>query len=143
MKDELKYNLVTYTKEHNKKISLVTLIAGLGIMTIIILLFLFEVPDVSLFQASTICENNNCILEFYQSENTTKNISFIKINKKKYEIQNITYSKPELDANGVIYQKVSLELKKYQAKENEIVELKIYKDKVKLIKKIMKIILER
>lgn len=143
MKEEIKYNLYNYLTTNSKIAKVVSVL----IVIICILLFFvsyeMEVDTIEEFNATTICEEEICVLQFYKQSLEQNTISFVQIGKNNYNIQNVSYSAPEIDTNNVVYQKVSLELEDYSGNPNEIVKIQVYKNKEKIYKKIIKIILER
>ncbi len=143
IKENIKYNFYNYFHTNSKKAKLISLIILLIILLLIWVLYKTYIINIEVYNATTICEENKCKLEFYQLVEKNEFIDYVTINRKKYNIQEINYANPEIDQSNVVYQKVSIELEKYQAHHNEIVKLNIYKDKEKLYKKILNIILER
>ncbi len=143
MNEKLKYNLLNYLKYNNKtqfKLMVMVLILFLGVFGMAIT---FNIYNIEKINAQIICNEEACNIKFYQTGVNTEKFSFIEIKNQKYKIQDLKYAEPTLNENNLILQEVTLKLKEYSYKNNEIVELKIYKNKEKLIKKILNIILER
>lgn len=143
MKEEIKYNLINYLKDNATKQKVLVVLVALFLFLIIVFYLLFSVIQVETTNALTSC-NNTCHLEFYLTDVQKNNkFRFIKVGKKQYNIKDIEFLEPEINSVNQIVQKVQLELENYDGKNNEIVELKLYKNKETMLKKIVRIILER
>lgn len=142
MKNYLKYNLLSHLHIEAKKYTI------LWILPIVLLFFLLyyayrqEVYAVYETNAETLCESD-CNLSFYYPVEKGFYYDYIKINEKQYEIEEVYFGSYLLDTTNVGLQKITLKVKEYQGKNNEYVNLKIFKNKEKLIKKIIKIMKER
>ena len=143
MKDEYKFNLIQYLIFNNKKCIFVAILIVFILISLVTSSFIIRVFDIEKVTAQVVCENNACTLNFYNIGLEKNNFKFVKIKEDKYYIENLVLSEPKLNADNIAFQEVSLKLKSYQGLNNEIVELKMYKNKEILIKKIFKIIIER
>lgn len=143
MKEELKYNLTNYLITNTKKQKVITILVGLTLLILFLFSMLFKIDDIEIKNALTVCIEQNCTLKFY--DNKVKNVKydFVKVKESKYRINQIEFAEPSLDSTNGLVQEVTLKLKKYQGINNEIVEIKLYKNKEKLLKKIVKMIVER
>lgn len=142
MKEEYKYNLINYLNDNKKStiflIVIILLINCFGFMSYFITVYNTEKTT-----GITKCNNSECYIEFYLQGILKNSYNFVKIKDKKYDIDYIEYTEPEIDTSNTILQKVTIKLSKYKGYNNEIVEVSLYKNKEKLIKKIYKIIVER
>lgn len=142
MKEEYKYNLIKYLDDNKKgTIYLILLFALFSFFGFIS--YYTTVYNIKKTNGITKCNNSVCYIEFYFQGVLKNDYNFVKIKDKKYYINHIEYSEPEIDTSNLIFQKVRIKLSKYKAYDNEIVEISLYKNKEKLIKKIYEIIIER
>jgi hypothetical protein len=143
MKEELKYNLINYLYEKNKvKTCWVMVITFLLIILFIIFMF-YKIYDVENVNAQVFCEEENCKIMYYHYIDFNSTYDFVKINNQKYEIEELNYSDLSLDNSNNTYQSVLLYLDNYRGNNNEIVKIKLYKNKEFILKKIWHIIVER
>lgn len=140
MRDDLKYNMYNYYNKNNDKKIIITLI-----IIIMILLFLFisyneEIVSVNKVTGQCICNNEDCSLLFYYP----KNLSFQKIefNNNIYNIDDLNISKENISLNDE-YEEIILSSNKISCSFDEVVNINLHSSKEKIIKKIVKIILER
>ena len=143
MKDELKYNLTNYLISNNKREKVITILIIFILLILLLISVILKIEDIEVFHAITTCEEKNCVLKFYRKLVKYVIYDINKIKEKKYKIKKIEFAEPGLDKENSILQEVTLNLKQYQGINNEIVEIKLYKNKEKLIKKIIRIIVER
>lgn len=144
MNEFLKYNLQAFglqTKKlsiyHPLFILLFALMFGFCIYC-----FSLDTYKMTSTNAQVVCEED-CNLFFYTSSFDSDQVAFVKVNQKKYFDSSFSLEEPFLDEYNQAVQKVTLNLKEFQGKNNEIVTVKIFKDKEKLIKRLFKIITER
>lgn len=143
MRENLKYNITNYLKT-DSKIQVILMFVIIVLSTILMLIsFTLSIYSVETINAQTECNKEICTLHFFEMNATKEKYDFVKIKSKKYEIENINYAEASLDAANNIIQELSLKLENYQGNHNEIIELNLYKNKEKILKKIVKIILER
>ena len=142
MMPELKYNLINYLKNNNKKQSILYILSIILIIIVLIILFAYKSYSVEIINGRTICEENKCVVKYYniQSKN---DYDFVKIKNKEYKIESIEYGEIQFDSANNFFQEVTLILQKYRGKNNEIIEMKFYKNKERLIKKIYNLVVER
>lgn len=142
MKEYLKYNLNSYLhKDKNKYVFL----CFVPLIIIVFLLFYsYEKKAYSVYEtnAETLCDVD-CNLTFYYPYTEGFYYDFIKINEKSYEIEDIYFGDIVLDSSNEGIQNITLKVKEYKGKNQEFVKLQIYKNKEKLIKKIVRIMKER
>ncbi len=143
MNDDIKYNLHSYLNEDKTNHKYL-----LGSICLFIFLFLFlsffiSNYDIVTENATTLCDNKECTIEFFWPIEKTWLCDKIKINTMDYEIEQINFEEVFMDNTNNAYQKIILKVKDYKGNNNEIVKLKIYKNKEKIIKKVLKKILER
>ncbi len=143
MKDELIYNYYHYLQNNDGKKMVLSCLVCLFLLITILVMEIAKIYDVITVYASTSCLESSCNLQFYQNEIKENHYDFVKIENDKYSIQKIVYDSPLLTENNGIQQKVSIELKNYKGTDNEIKKIKLYKNKEKVRKKILNIILER
>lgn len=143
MKEELKYNITSYLMADNKMSIVLSTIIILIMILIIIFSCIYNIYNVNSTNAITNCEKDNCFLSFYNYGIEYEKYQFVELKNKKYEVESIDFMSPNLDEKNTIFQEVNIKLKNYKGLNNEIVEIKIFKNKEKLIKKIFKIVLER
>ena len=143
MKEELKYNLYNYLKTNSKKQFSLSILLLILCSFLLFFLIKIKIYDVEIINAQTSCELENCTIKFYQNNLIKKEYNFAKIKNKKYQITNISFAEPMIDNTNTILQEVNVNLKNYQGNQNEIVEIKLYKNKERMIKKIFKIMVER
>ncbi len=142
MKEYLRFNLNSHLYKNSKKYSITWFIPLIIIIFIIIFSLTHSVYNVYDVSAIYKCDQK-CTLDFYISILDGFTYDYITINNKTYEIDNILYGDIELNENNVGIQKIALEVKEYEGKNNEVVKLKIFKNKEKMLKKIYEIIKER
>ena len=143
MKEEFKYNLTSYLITHNRKQIILSFIIFIGLIIFVFLSFKYTIYNIEKTNAKTICNQEECTINFYHYGISKEDYQFIKIKDKKYEIIASSFSEPTLDNTNTIIQEVTLKLQNYKGINNEIVEIKVYKNKEKKKKKIMDIIVER
>ncbi len=143
MKDEYKFNLNNYLLNNNRKQIFLGILVLIILICFITISLVFHVYNIQTVRAKTICEHNECILNFYNSDFINNNYKFVKIKKKQYKIEKIVWAEPFFNQNNILFQEVSLILKDYKGQNNKIIEIEIYKNKDVLMKKIWKILLER
>lgn len=142
MPEYLKYNFNGYLYKDRKKYAYFYLVP---IVTILLLLFYSykkEAYNVYETNAKTIC-NEVCQITFYFPYKEGFSYDFIKINGKKYEVEETFFGDVMLDSSNEGIQSITLKVKEYEGKNQEFVRLQIYKNKEKFIKKIIKIMKER
>ncbi len=144
MNDYLKYNIHNYLQGKGKKQNF---LVGIGMVIFLILLFFSCYIDTYAILSTngmTTCEENTCFVSFYiNSSGKILQYDFIKINNQKVELEEIDFGEITLDNTNNAYQKVTLKIKEWRGNHNELVKLKIYQNKEKMIKKITKLIIER
>ena len=140
MNENIKYNLNNYLQNKNNYSILVFLLLFLFLGSFIVSL-VTDVYDRITINAETICEETTCEIVFYWQTEKILNSDFIKINDEKIEIENISFGEIALDNSNTAIQKVTLKGKEYKGKNKEIVKVKIFQNKEKIIKKIGKIII--
>lgn len=143
MNEYLKYNFQNYINTNTKKHQVFYFLLILILILLIVFCYVLEIHDVELVKATTICTENNCNVNFYHNGTLKVEYNFVKIKNEKYLIENISFLEPVIDYTNNIIQNVTLDLKEFKGSDKEIVDLKIYKNKEKVIKKIWKIIVER
>ena len=144
MNDYLRYNIHNYLHSNVKKQHFLTRVGA--VIFLILLLFSCNIDTYAILNTSglTTCEENICLVSFYiTSSEKIVQYDFIKINSQKVELEEIDFGEITLDNANNAYQKVTLKIKEWRGNHNEIVKLKIYQNKEKMIKKITKIIIER
>ena len=141
MQEYIKYNLHHYLRKDAKKYTF------LWVIPICLFLFLLgfaykrSAYDVLEIKGQTFC-NEECTIDFFYPADTFL-YDFVKINHKKYDIDEVKFDDPILDSNNTAIQNITLKLKEYQGKNNEFVVVEVFKNKENLLKKIAKIIKER
>lgn len=143
MHDYLKYNLNSYLQKDKNKNHCFIYVSLFFFILIIITIITFYSYNVITLTAQTFCDTEECELVFYWQTNRPFQYEFFKVNDKKVEIDAINFDDPILDNLNNAYQKVTLKGKEYKGENNEIVTIKIFQNKEKIIKKIGKIIIER
>jgi hypothetical protein len=142
MQEYLKYNLTTYLYEKDKaKIWFITIIS-ISLVIIFLIIMFFKIYDVENINGQVVCDNK-CHVIYYHYTNFDTYYDFVKINNKKYKIQNVEYSELSLDNQNNTFQEVALDLEDYKGNNNEIVKVKLYKNKMSIAKKIWQIVVER
>jgi hypothetical protein len=142
MQEYLKYNLTTYLYEKDKaKIWFITIIS-ISLVIIFLIIMFFKIYDVENINGQVVCDNK-CNVIYYHYTNFDTYYDFVKINNKKYKIQNVEYSELSLDNQNNTFQEVALDLEDYKGNNNEIVKVKLYKNKMSIAKKIWQIVVER
>lgn len=134
--DELKYNLHNYSKTKKRPYMLILCL----IIAILTLTTIFFHIDYEVKIKSLTVDENIVGLKFYQSYDKPYKIEKIKIFKKVYELENITYGEIESDSNNNLIQEVIIRPKDYDFKNNEIVEISLIDSKKSLFKLIAEII---
>lgn len=142
MKNYLKYNLMSHLYNEAKKYTFIWIFPIVFLFFLMYYAYRQEVYVVFETNAETLCESE-CNLSFYYPIEKGFYYDYIKINEKKYEIEEVYFGNYLLDTTNVGLQKITLKVKEYQGKNNEYVNLKIFKNKEKLVKKIIKIMKER
>ena len=142
MREDIKYNLNSYLQKRKKHSILVTFLFLLFI-TILLISITIDAYNILAINAQMVCEETNCEIVFYWQAEKPLTYDFIKINDKKVEVESINFGEVVLDNTNNAIQKVTLKGKEYQGKDNEILKIKIFQNKEKIIKKIGKIIIER
>ncbi len=134
--DELKYNLYNYSKTKKRPYMLILSL----IIAILTLTTIFFHIDYEVKIKSLTVDENIVGLKFYQSYDKPYKIEKIKISKKVYELENITYGDIQADSNNNLVQEVIIRPKDYDFKNNEIVEISLIDSKKSLFKLIAEII---
>lgn len=134
MKEYLKYNQCTYLQKDNKKYAFCYLIPLFIIFFLLIYSLKKDAYNVQEMNAEVACLED-CSLTFYYPVTSGFYYDFIKINEKKYEIEDVIFGNMILDSSNIGVQKITLKAKEYKGKQGEFVKLQIYKNKEKLIKK--------
>jgi len=142
MREDIKYNLNSYLQKRKKHSILVTFLFLLFI-TILLISITIDAYNILAINAQTVCEETTCEIVFYWQAEKPLTYDFIKINDKKVEVESINFGEVVLDNTNNAIQKVTLKGKEYQGKDNEILKIKIFQNKEKIIKKVGKIIIER
>lgn len=142
MTEYLKYNLNCYLRRDKKKYTLFWILPIFSIFLLLLCSFKIMAYNVYETNAETLCEEN-CNISFYYPYQEGFSYDFIKINGKKYEVENIFFGNILLDSSNVGIQNITLIAKEYKGKTNEFVKLQIYKNKETLVNKIWKIMKER
>lgn len=142
MREDIKYNLNSYLQKRKKHSILVTFLFLLFI-TILLISITIDAYNILAINAQTVCEETTCEIVFYWQAEKPLTYDFIKINDKKVEVESINFGEIVLDNTNNAIQKVTLKGKECQGKDNEILKIKIFQNKEKIIKKIGKIIIER
>lgn len=140
MKEEIKYNLTSYLYTENKK----QIIIGIAILflfsCITFLLCFIKIEDCEKKNAYVICKENECQIHFYQEEFWQKEPESVRIKNQKYHIKTIDKQEVKINNEIEIVEEITLSLKNYQGKTNEIIEIEICKSKERMIKKILEMI---
>lgn len=142
MREDLKYNLNSYLQKKNNHSILFALLCFL-FLGILIASFLLDAYNIKTINAQTICEEEVCEIVFYGQAGEPFKYDFIKINEKKIEVEALNFGEVMLDNTNNAIQRITLKGKEYKGKNNEIIKVKIFQNKEKIIKKIGKIIIER
>lgn len=142
MQEYLKYNLNSYLRKDRKKYIYFYFVPVIIIFFLILYSYKKEAYNVYETNAETIC-HDVCTLTFYYPYREGFTYDFIKINGNKYEIEETFFGDVVLDSSNEGIQSITLKAKEYEGKNKEFVKLQIYKNKEKLIKKIIKIMKER
>lgn len=141
MREDLKYNLASYLQKKNNYSFFVFLLFFLFLVLFVASLVI-DTYNITTINAETNCEET-CEVVFYWPVEKTMKYDFIKINDKRIEIENLKFGEIELNNTNTAFQKIALKGKEYKGENNEIVKVKIFQNKEKIIKKIGKIIIER
>ena len=141
MQEYIKYNLHHYLRKDAKKYTFLWVIPICLFLLLVGFAYKRNAYDVLEVKGQTIC-NEECTIEFFYPTESFL-YEFVKINHKKYEIQEVLFGEPVLDRYNTSIQNITLKLKEYKGKNNEFVVLDIFKNKESLLKKIAKIIKER
>lgn len=142
MQEYLKYNLNSYLRKDRKKYAIFYLVPILIVLATFLYAIKKDAYSVYETNAETLC-NDSCMLTFYYPYREGFTYDFIKINGSKYEIEETFFGDVVLDSSNEGFQSITLKVKEYEGKNQEFVKLQIYKNKEKLIKKIIKIMKER
>ncbi len=143
MNEKLKNNLPSYLNKDEKKGGIFLFLLILFLFIFILFSFTHKTYNVLNTNAQTVCENNACTLHFYWMVDQNFEYEFIKINEKKYDVEDVKYEEVVMDSSNNGYQEIILKAKEYQGKNKEVVKLQIYKNKERVIKKIINRIMER
>lgn len=142
MKEYLKYNQNAYIYKDQKKYAFFYLVPLIFIFFLLIYSLKKDAYNVQEINAEVIGVENDSLSFYYPIVNGFY-YDFIKINEKKYQIEDVTFGNTILDSSNVGMQNITLKVKEYKGKQGEFVKLQIFKNKEKLLKKIAKIIKER
>lgn len=142
MQEYLKYNLNSYLRKDRKKYVYFYLVPFAILFTIIWWSYKKDAYSVYETNAQTLC-NDTCMLTFYYPYSEGFTYDFIKINGSRYEIEETFFGDVVLDSSNEGIQSMTLKVKEYEGKNQEFVKLQIYKNKEKMLKKIIKIMKER
>lgn len=142
MQEYLKYNLNRYLRKDRKKYVYFYLVPFVLLFTLILCSYKKDAYSVYETNAQTLC-NNECTLTFYYPYKEGFTYDLIKINGRKYEIEETFFGDVMLDSSNEGIQSMTLKVKEYEGKNQEFVRLQIYQNKEKMLKKIMKIMKER
>lgn len=142
MKRELKYNLNKYLEINTIKSKVLIILVFITLISIILFFLIFKIDNIENITGKISCSQEKSIIEFYHYGISEK-YTHIKLHGKNYKIIDLKYSDLELDNANNIFQEVSIIIDGYECRNNEIVEVGLYKNKEKLIKKIYRIIVER
>ncbi len=141
MQEYVRYNLHRYLCMDKKKYIFIWIGPFLLFLLLIIVFFKLEAYQVIEIKGQTFCQQECTIQFFYPAEEFQ--YEFIKINNQIYDIDKVIFSESMLDANNMAIQTITLQIPNYRGNHNEFVTVKIYKNKEKLLKKIIKIIKEK
>ena len=142
MKEYMKYNLNMFLANDSKKYTSLFLVLFVYICIFLFLSFYIKVYNTMIVDAQVFCEKE-CEVRFYTIPNKHLLGDFIKINNEKFEIENIRFDEVKVDSSNNVFQMVALKVKEFKGNDKEIVKLKIYQNKELIIKKIIKIVIER
>jgi len=143
MKEKLKFNIVNYLKTNSRNQIIIMFIVLLLFIVLIFISSIFSIYTIDTINVQTICDKDECLLKFFKTNLNNDKYVFAKIRKKEYKIKNYVLGEASIDEDNNIIQEVSMTLKGYQGINNEIIEINLYKNKDRIIKKIAKIIVER
>lgn len=142
MQNYLKYNLYSYLNKERKKFRIISV----SIVIVFFLVFCYfskiDAYNVYTTNAQIICDSE-CSFQFYYPVSKGFSYDFIKINGKKDKVENVVFGNVVMDSSNIGLQTILLKAKEYKGKQNEFVQIQIFKNKEKITKKIIKIIKER
>ncbi len=142
MKEYLKFNLNRYLRRDRNRYAYLCFVPLCILFCLVVYSLQKEVYNVYETSAQTVCEET-CIISFYYPYTEGFYYDYIKINGQKFEVEEKQFGDVVLDSSNVGVQNIALKVKEYQGKNQEFVKLQIYKNKEKLLKKIIKIMKER
>lgn len=134
MKEELKYNTYTYFKRKYGGTWVVTSISILALIALVIFACTYKIEMVETYSAESICEKKDCVMKLYLPTKEVHALKKIKIENKTYQVKEIQLGEAFIDTNNNPLQEVKIKIADKKILNNEIIEIKIIKQKQKLMK---------